>query len=76
LTKTNPPLPLDWVVNRETNRVNSLIFSALENKRPIIFIQKSFQSSLETDPELEVTRRVFQQFTLVEETPHFWVMRP
>ncbi len=76
LTKTPPPLPLDWVVNRETNRDNNLIYSALENKKPIIFIQKSFQSSLETDPELEVTRQVFQQFTLVEETPHFWVMRP
>ncbi len=74
LTKTPPPLPLDWVVNRETNGDNALIYKILKEKRPVIFIQKSFQAKIETDPELEVTRRILKQGTVVQETSNFWVV--
>jgi hypothetical protein len=75
LTKTYPPLPLDWVVNRETNGDNSLVVSNLQEKRPILFIQKSFQEKIASDPELEITRQALQQGKLLEETPHFWVVQ-
>ncbi|MFN0174549.1 MAG: hypothetical protein ACKVU0_07885 [Saprospiraceae bacterium] len=74
LTKTAAPLPLDWVVNRETNGDNALIFKNLQEKQPVIFIQKSFSEKIESDPELEVTRLIFQKDKIVEETPHFWVV--
>jgi len=74
LTKTPPPFPLDWVVNRETNGDNTLIFKDLKEKRPVIFIQKSFRDKIESDPELDVTRLLFQRDKVVEETPHFWVV--
>ncbi|MBP6812056.1 MAG: hypothetical protein KA138_11080 [Saprospiraceae bacterium] len=74
LTKTTPPFPLDWVVNRETNGDNTLIFKDLQEKKPVIFIQKYFRDKIESDPELEVTRLLFQRDKVVEETPHFWVV--
>ena len=74
LTKTTPPLPLDWVVNRETNGDNTLIFKNLTVKQPVVFIQKSFGEKIESDPEMEVTRRIFQSGKVVEETKFFWVI--
>ena len=74
LTKTPPPLPLDWVVNRETNGDNTLIFVNLKEIQPVIFVQKSFREKIESDPELEVVRRIFQNGTVLEETPNFWVI--
>ena len=74
LTKTIPPLPLDWVVNRETNQDNTLVFKSLKGKQPILFIQKSFREKLDSDPELEVTRKVLKEGQVLEETPHFWVV--
>jgi len=74
LTNTKPPLPLDWVVNRETNNNNTLVFKDLKEKHPIIFIQKAFKEKLKTDPELEVTRWIFDHGEIIVETPNFWVL--
>ncbi|MEY3194350.1 MAG: hypothetical protein RIQ78_447, partial [Bacteroidota bacterium] len=56
LTGTPPPLPLDWVVNRETNSDNKLIFKDLNDKNPIVFLEKTYLEVLPTDPELTVSR--------------------
>jgi len=74
LTKTSPPLPLDWVVNRETNGDNTLIFKNLKEIQPVVFIQKSFREKIESDPEMEVVRKIFQNGKVVAETKHFWVI--
>lgn len=74
LAHSPPPLPLDWVVNRETNGDNSLVINNLRQKSPILFIQKSFREKIDSDPELEITRRLLKSGTIVEETPHFWVV--
>ncbi|MDX1913202.1 MAG: hypothetical protein SFV22_17035 [Saprospiraceae bacterium] len=74
LTGTRPPLPLDWVVNRETNGDNTLIMREIAEQHPVIFIQKSFQEKIATDPELEITRRVLEQGRVLEETPFFTVI--
>ncbi|MFN0214558.1 MAG: hypothetical protein ACKVT2_09920, partial [Saprospiraceae bacterium] len=74
LTQTFPPLPLDWVVNRETNGDNNLVIKDLKGRRPVIFIQKSFREKIESDPELELTRKILQSGKILEETPHFWVL--
>lgn len=76
LTKTPPPLPLDWVVNRETNGDNTLVIKNLEHKKPIVFVQKSFLDKIGTDPELAITRRVFLEGEKIAETAHFWVIAP
>lgn len=75
LTQTYPPLPLDWVVNRETNSNNSLIFKCLEEKKPILLIQKAFLEKIKTDPELALTNQVLLQGELLEETPNFLVIQ-
>lgn len=70
-----PPLPLDWVVNRETNGDNTMVYHSLEKIRPVIFLQKAFRAKIESDPELEVSRRIFEQYKLVAESPHFWIFK-
>jgi hypothetical protein len=74
LTKTTPPLPLDWVVSRETNSDNQLIFRQFEKKAPVLLVQKTFADKIQTDPELAVTREFFRRGQILEETPHFWVL--
>jgi hypothetical protein len=74
LTKTRPPLPLDWVVNRETNGDNSLVMRDLMAQKPVLLIQKSFQQKIAGDPELEITRWALEQGAPLEETPYFIVI--
>lgn len=75
LTNTAPPLPLDWVVNRETNGDNELIFKNFGTKKPVVFFEKNYLSKLQTDPELSVSRSIFESTTLLEETPYFMIRR-
>jgi hypothetical protein len=75
LTGTCSPLPLDWVVRRETNGNNDLIMSNLETARPVLFIQKSFLEKIETDPELALTKQLMERGSFLEETPFFRVVR-
>lgn len=74
LTHSPPPLPLDWVVNRETNGDNSLVIKNLREIHPILFIQKSFREKIDSDPEMEITQMLLKSGTILEETPHFWVV--
>ncbi|HAD13192.1 MAG TPA: hypothetical protein DCF33_12245 [Saprospirales bacterium] len=74
LTKTHPPLPLDWVVNRETNGNNHIIQQAFWQNQPTLFIQKSFWSKIQTDPELSLTREWLSGSRPLEETTHFMVI--
>jgi len=76
LTDTYPPLPLDWVVNREMNGDNTLILKNLEENRPVLFIEKRWLEQIKTDPELSLTRELLQTGTLLDETPHFLVVKP
>jgi len=75
LTGATPPLPLDWVVNRETNGVNALVYKCLEVQKPYIFVEKSYREKWATDTELEVTRKMMETALLLEETPSFLVLR-
>lgn len=74
LAHSPPPLPLDWVVNRETNGDNSLVIKNLIKNQPILFIQKYFREKIGSDPELEITRSLLKKGQILEETPHFWVV--
>lgn len=76
LAKTRPPLPLDWVVKRETNGDNTLILKNLKENEPILFIEKKYASNIQTDPELSLTRELLRSGTILDETPHFWVVKP
>ncbi|MBK8428453.1 MAG: hypothetical protein IPL27_21970 [Lewinellaceae bacterium] len=75
LTNTAPPLPLDWVVQREMNGANQLVINSLKEKKPVLFIEKSFADKINIDPELELTRHVLETGKVLEETPHFWIVR-
>jgi hypothetical protein len=75
LTQTPSPLPLDWVVNRETNGNNQLIYNALTEKKPYIFIQKDFEQQMASDPELEIARHCMQKGRVVDTTRFFIVLK-
>lgn len=76
LTRTRPPLPLDWVVGRETNRDNSMIISQMEQTHPVFFVEKSYgRTRILADAELTFTREVLSGGRLLEESPHFWVIQ-
>lgn len=76
LTSTPPPLPLDWVVNRETNGNNTLIIKNLNSILSIIFIEKEYLEKVKSDAELSLTHRVLESGTVLEETPFFLVIKP
>ena len=75
LENSNPPLPLDWVVNRETNGNNELVLDALNSKRPMVFIEKNYLEKLSEDTQLIVTQKVASQCKPIEETPYFTVFQ-
>ncbi len=75
LTNTAPVLPLDWVVRREMNGQNQLIVNSLKKNNPVLFIEKSFAEKINDDPELELTRQLLHTGKILEETPHFWIVR-
>ena len=76
LTNTLPPLPLDWVASREMNADSTLVMNALKRAQPVLLIEKSYLSAIETDPELALVRSVFHSATRLGETTNFLVMRP
>ena len=76
LTRTYPPLPLDWVVNRETNGDNALILKAIEKNKPVLLVEKTWAEKCETDPELTLTLGVLRKGIILGESPHFWVVQP
>lgn len=76
LTHTYPPLPLDWVVNRETNGRSTLLEKALESSQPILFIQKSQWTKIQSDPEMSFTRECIENGKILEESPFFYILQP
>ena len=75
LTRTVPPLPLDWVVKREMNADSALVMTDLQQKNPVLLLEKRYLPAIETDPELTLVRAVLHTAERLEETPHFLVLR-
>lgn len=75
LTGAKPPLPLDWVVNRETNGDNILIYKKIKELKPLIFVERIYLEKIQTDPELSLTKDVLETGTRLEETAHFVVLQ-
>ena len=77
LTGTRPPLPLDWVVKRESGpeRFQDSVVAALRKNGPVLLIEKRYADGIETDPELRLTRRLLHEGLVIDETPHFWVVK-
>lgn len=76
LTNTYPPLPLDWVVQREMQAGTAQVKQSLQQGLPVLFIEKGYGSRLNTDPELQLTMECLLNGKIVEETAHFWVVTP
>ncbi len=75
LTNTAPPLPLDWVVAREMNTDSAFVMRVLQEKKPVLFIEKQYLTTIETDPQLALVRSIVRSATRLEETPHFLVVQ-
>ncbi len=75
LTHTPPPLPLDWVVQREMGRAGPQVDSLLQREKPVLLVEKAYLPRLDSDPELWLTRNAVKQGRVVEETQHFAVVR-
>lgn len=75
LSQTRSPLPLDWVVAREMGAASGWVVGQMEQARPVFLIEKTYAGALDNSPELFLTRELLRQGQLLEETPHFWVLR-
>lgn len=75
LTGDCSPIPLDWVVKRETNGDSTMIINSLEKQHPFIFIEKAFLKNIPADPEMEHVRQIMDQSAFVEESTFFMVYR-
>ena len=77
LTGTRPPLPLDWVVKRETGpeRFQDSVIAALQKNKPVLLIEKRYAGGIATDPELSLARRLLREGSLIDETTHFWIVK-
>lgn len=76
LTQTRPPLPLDWVVEREMQAGKKHVLESLKQQNVVLLIEKAYGARLNTDPELALTMECLIKGKIVEETPHFWVLKP
>ncbi|TNE51955.1 MAG: hypothetical protein EP344_16120 [Bacteroidetes bacterium] len=76
LTRTNPPLPLDWVVEREMGAGRLLVEQSLSVKTLVCLVQKSARDQIQSDPELDLCRQILQEGLVLEETEFFLVIRP
>ena len=74
LTGSTPPLPLDWVVSRETNGKNGLVYEKLTNCRYVL-LEANYFPGVKTDPELEVCRMVLQERDSIGRSGHFIIYR-
>lgn len=75
LTRTRPPLPLDWVVRREMGRYETFVEREALRQRPVFFLEKAALPLLNTDAELALVKKLYQQGKVLEQTPHFIAFR-
>jgi len=76
LTGTRPPLPLDWVVEREMGAGKALVEAELARAHIVFLVEKVFAAQLRNDPEMVWANHIFTTGSVVEETPFFLVIRP
>ncbi|MBX2889815.1 MAG: hypothetical protein KF734_02695 [Saprospiraceae bacterium] len=74
LTRTRPPLPLDWVVEREMGQNNALVLRNLKENEPVLFVEKKYADKIKSDPEMRLTHEVMDKGVRLEETLYFWVL--
>lgn len=75
LTRTRPPLPLDWVVRREMGRYEAFVEKEALRQSPVFFLEKTAVPLLDTDAELALVKKLYRQGEVLEETLHFIVFR-
>lgn len=74
LTRTAPPLPLDWVVAREMGAFGPAVRAAMLEARPCFFLEKNGSARFSADPELALVQWVWENGRTVEETARFRVV--
>lgn len=74
LTGTRPPLPLDWVVEREMGTGRAKVEAEVAHTPIIFLMEKTFAGQLQNDPEMGLANSIFKSGSVVEETPFFWVL--
>lgn len=76
LLGTRPVLPIDWESSLETNGHNELIINVLEEKMPIVLVEKNYGDRLFSDPKFAATKWLVEHFSKIGESENFWVYRP
>jgi hypothetical protein len=74
ICNTPPPLPLDWVVEREMGGARLQVEQVARKIRPVWFVEKNYANRLSQDEQLKFTQEIVQKGRILEETPHFWVI--
>jgi hypothetical protein len=74
LCQAYPPFQMDWVVRRENNGQDQVLYEQWNQLKPVLFIEKKYAAQIETDPELTFTRSCLHSGKIAEETAYFWVV--
>ncbi|MEZ4921373.1 MAG: hypothetical protein R2792_19925 [Saprospiraceae bacterium] len=75
LADKTPVLPLDWVVKREMGGQEALVYNQLLENKPVILIETSWLTDIETEPEYDLVREVIAQYNKMEQTAYFTVYK-
>jgi hypothetical protein len=75
LADKKPILALDWVVKREMGGREALVYKQLLENKPVILIETSWLTDIETEPEYELVREVIAQYNKMEQTAYFTVYK-
>lgn len=74
LTATPPPLPLDWVVEREMGSGKKLVQSVVQREAHVFFVETDQLRRIEQEPEYQLTRTILRKGRVLEKTRWFWVV--
>lgn len=76
LTRTKPPLAIDWLIDEEINEAKPLIVNSFIQAEPILFLEKVYLPGLYSARHLTLVQALIQDAKKIEETPNFIVLQP
>ena len=76
LTKTKPPVTIDWLIDEEINEANVLVMNSFIHTKPILFLEKVYLPGLYSANHLTLAQALIHNARKIEETPNFIVLQP
>ncbi|MCB0533007.1 MAG: hypothetical protein H6574_04715 [Lewinellaceae bacterium] len=74
ITATYPPLPLDWVVEREMGEGKNMVQSVVQEETHIYFVETDQLPRIEQESEYQLAKIILRNGRVLEKTNWFWVV--